>query len=41
MKPLIKCEWNGHNINSTTNTKKEKLTVKSFDLVKNLDKIII
>jgi len=24
MKPLIKCEWNGHDINSTTNSKKTK-----------------
>jgi hypothetical protein len=40
-KPLIKCEWNGHDINSTTITKKKKLIVKSFDLVKSLDKIII
>jgi len=37
MKPLIKCGWNGRNINSTTNTKKKKLVVKSFDLVKSLD----
>jgi len=41
MKPLIKFEWNGHNINSTINSKKKKHTVKSFDLVKSLDKIII
>jgi len=24
MKPFIKCEWNGHDINSITNTKKTK-----------------
>jgi hypothetical protein len=41
MKPLIICEWNGHHINSTTNTKKKKLIVKSFDVVKSLDRIII
>jgi hypothetical protein len=41
MKPLIKYEWNGHDINSTTITKKKKLTVKSFDVVKSLDRIII
>jgi len=37
MKPLIKFEWNGHDINSTI----KKHTVKSFDLVKSLDRIII